>query len=76
MKKHRWFLLIAVLLATETVAAPRVVDVNGVAERYVKMVLEVGLYDADYVDAYFGPRGAKGAFFLAPLTRSGHNTGR
>lgn len=28
---------------------------NKTAEAYVKLVLEVGLYDADYVDAYYGP---------------------
>lgn len=28
---------------------------NDVAERYVKLVLEVGLYDSYYVDAYYGP---------------------
>jgi hypothetical protein len=33
----------------------RAADVNDVAESYVRLVLEVGLYDADYVDAYFGP---------------------
>jgi hypothetical protein len=30
-------------------------DVNDIAEAYVKLVLEVGLYDDVYVDAYFGP---------------------
>jgi len=29
---------------------------NDVAERYVKLVLALGLHDADYVDAYYGPR--------------------
>lgn len=28
---------------------------NAVAEEYVKLVLEVGLYDAYFVDAYYGP---------------------
>lgn len=28
---------------------------NGVAERYVRLVLAVGRLDADYVDAYYGP---------------------
>ena len=28
---------------------------NGVAERYVKLVLAVGPHDADFVDAYYGP---------------------
>ncbi len=30
-------------------------QMNKTAEAYVKLVLEVGLYDADYVDAYYGP---------------------
>jgi len=34
-------------------AAPT--DVNDIAESYVKLVLEIGLYDGDYVDSYFGP---------------------
>jgi hypothetical protein len=28
---------------------------NGLAERYVKLVLALGQHDADYVDAYYGP---------------------
>jgi hypothetical protein len=28
---------------------------NALAERYVKLVLAMGLHDADYVDAYYGP---------------------
>ncbi len=28
---------------------------NAIAERYVKLVLKVGAYDSDYVDAYYGP---------------------
>ncbi len=30
-------------------------DLNGVAERYVKLVLAMGEHDPDYVDAYYGP---------------------
>jgi hypothetical protein len=30
-------------------------NLNKVAEGYVRLVLQVGLYDADYVDAYYGP---------------------
>ncbi len=44
----------ALLTAVPAVSAARV-DVNDVAESYVKLVLEVGLYDPDYVDSYFGP---------------------
>lgn len=32
------------------------VGMDAVAEGYVKLVLEIGLYDADYVEAYYGPR--------------------
>ncbi|MBT4484076.1 MAG: hypothetical protein HOC71_10420 [Candidatus Latescibacteria bacterium] len=28
---------------------------DNIAESYVKLILEVGLYDSDYVDAYYGP---------------------
>ncbi|MFB3055572.1 MAG: hypothetical protein ACE1ZQ_00240, partial [Ignavibacteriaceae bacterium] len=28
---------------------------NEIAEQYVKLVLEIGLYNPDYVDAYYGP---------------------
>ena len=28
---------------------------NDIAEQYIKLVLKLGLYDADYVDAYYGP---------------------
>ena len=30
-------------------------DMDKIAESYVRLALEVGLYDPDYVDAYFGP---------------------
>ena len=30
-------------------------NLNKVAEGYARLVLQVGLYDADYVDAYYGP---------------------
>lgn len=29
---------------------------NSIAEDYVKLVLNIGQYDADFVDAYFGPK--------------------
>ena len=28
---------------------------NTIAENYVKLVLNIGQYDADFVDAYYGP---------------------
>ena len=32
-----------------------VVDINDITEGYVKLVLEIGLYDSEYADIYFGP---------------------
>jgi hypothetical protein len=31
-------------------------ELNNIAEPYTKLVLEVGQHDADYVDAYYGPK--------------------
>jgi hypothetical protein len=30
-------------------------SMNRIAENYVKLVLKIGIYDSDYVDAYYGP---------------------
>jgi hypothetical protein len=30
-------------------------SMNGIAEQYVRLALQVGQHDADYVDAYYGP---------------------
>jgi hypothetical protein len=30
-------------------------DMNQIAERYVRLILQVGQHDEDYVDAYYGP---------------------
>ena len=48
---------VVTLLAVVAVAAQPVqpVPMNTIAERYVKLVLAVGLHDADYVDAFYGP---------------------
>jgi hypothetical protein len=32
------------------------VKMNAIAEDYVKLVLNIGQYDADFVDAYYGPK--------------------
>ena len=73
-------LLAAVALATVALAqvagctalrSPQ--DMNLLAERYVKLVLQVGQHDGDFVDAYYGnpawkPTGAPVA--LAELTQT------
>jgi hypothetical protein len=45
----------AVLLSGCTTMKPVQPSLNDAAGRYVKLVLEVGEHDADYVDAYYGP---------------------
>ena len=35
------------------------VTMESIADTYVRLVLAVGLHDADYVDAYYGPPGVK-----------------
>ncbi|HUQ53971.1 MAG TPA: hypothetical protein VM692_17210, partial [Gammaproteobacteria bacterium] len=48
----------AALLATAIFAVAvhgPVLAVDDLAERYVKLVLAVGVHDADYVDSYYGP---------------------
>jgi hypothetical protein len=49
-------LVLAIPRAQEQVppAAART-GMNAIAERYVKLVLALGLHDRDYVDAYYGP---------------------
>ncbi len=37
------------------VHGPVAADMDDLAERYVKLVLAVGVHDPDYVDAYYGP---------------------
>lgn len=50
------FVAAVALLLSNAGRASGTADVNDIAAGYVKLVLEVGLYDADYVDTYFGPQ--------------------
>jgi len=43
-------------------------DMNSIAERYVKLVLQMGNHDAAYVDAYYGPPDWAEAAKANPLT--------
>jgi hypothetical protein len=43
------------LLIAGSCRAAGVADINNNAESYVKLVLEVGIYDSEYADIYFGP---------------------
>ena len=52
-RRHRAAAMLAALLVfVAPVPAAAMADL---AERYVKLVLAVGVHDADYVDAYYGP---------------------
>jgi hypothetical protein len=53
-RQHRaaaWLAAVSLLVAAHGSAAA----MSDLAERYVKLVLAVGVHDADYVDAYYGP---------------------
>lgn len=49
-----FFIIILTLVTCQKAKNPEAI-MDAVAEGYVKLVLEVGLYDGDYVDAYYGP---------------------
>src|SRR6185503_6239334 len=53
-RTHRavaWVTATGLLAVSHTCAA----QMGNLSERYVKLVLAVGVHDADYVDAYYGP---------------------
>ncbi|WP_420576085.1 hypothetical protein [Ekhidna sp.] len=54
MKKASiWMLSLAVCIACTQPEEPPTMD--NIAEQYVKLMLEIGQYNADFVDAYYGP---------------------
>jgi hypothetical protein len=50
-------------------------DMNPIAERYVKLVLAVGQHDADFVDAYYGDPSWKPAGAPVPLAELARQAG-
>lgn len=48
-------LLFTTIVITFCSKQPDVPSMNTIAENYVRLVLEIGLYDGDFVDAYYGP---------------------
>ena len=49
-------ILIALMTLTAfSLGEPPEMDMNSIAESYVRLVLAVGVHDPDYVDAYYGP---------------------
>jgi len=54
MKNYIFLSIIIVIVScNSTETKPPTLD--QMAEKYVKLVLEVGQYDSDFVDAYYGP---------------------
>jgi hypothetical protein len=47
--------VLVLAMATALTAQPMPDPLKTLAERYVKLVLAVGIHDSDYVDAYYGP---------------------
>jgi len=45
----------ALLALSAAGCARKPADMNGLAERYVKLILGIGHHDPNYVDAYYGP---------------------
>jgi hypothetical protein len=45
----------AILTCTVVASHAQDTSMNSLAERYVRLVLALGVHDADYVDAYYGP---------------------
>ena len=54
--KKMFFLLLAVLLISCCPLNNKKAPMDSIAEDYVKLVLEIGLYDGDVVDAYYGSK--------------------
>jgi hypothetical protein len=55
------------MMAAGCAAPPPPPDMDHIAERYVKLVLQVGQHDADYVDAYYGDPSWKPTGAAVPL---------
>jgi len=49
-------LFLLILILNISCEKPISISMDQIAEKYVKLVLEVGQYDGDFVDAYYGPK--------------------
>src|SRR5688572_4372510 len=52
--KYYVFLFITIF-SFNSCNTPKPISMNEIAESYVRLVLEIGQYDSDFVDAYYGP---------------------
>jgi hypothetical protein len=55
-------------LKQTTMAIPS--EIEGVAERYVRLTLEAGTHEAEYVDAYYGPPELQAAAAAKPRSKA------
>lgn len=55
MKRLALLLSVFIIFQCTQQQSEETVTMNDIAENYVRLVLEIGLYDSDFVDAYYGP---------------------
>lgn len=55
MKRLALLLSVFIIFQCTQQQPEETVTMNDIAENYVRLVLEIGLYDSDFVDAYYGP---------------------
>jgi ElaB/YqjD/DUF883 family membrane-anchored ribosome-binding protein/quinol monooxygenase YgiN len=56
MERLRNILVVSATCIAGALGSTSAADVNQLAEAYVKLVLALGQHDADYVDAFYGPK--------------------
>ena len=49
------FTLFVFIISNSLALSTTAVDINDIAQSYVKLVLEIGLYEPDYAETFFGP---------------------
>ena len=60
MKKFFLFFWIIIFISCDQKKETKPsVDINDIARQYVKLALNIGKYDGDFVDAYYGPDSLK-----------------
>lgn len=55
MKKTSYLILTLILFVACTPPKEELATMDSIAEDYVKLMLEIGQHDSDFVDAYYGP---------------------
>ena len=53
--KKLYYLFLITLIFSSCNKPKENVSLDVISENYVKLILEIGLYDSDFVDAYYGP---------------------